>query len=214
MTYGVGVGLLVASMSLACSERTLSPDNAAKLISALDGFKREAHFKIETGVPLQSAFRCYTQAEVERMPLNQFVAERGWVRYEQREAAIGFGAKASCPAMALTPAGEAASGQWARRGVLGNQGTMWTVPIGRRELVDVTELAPAPDGSTQVEFDWRWVPNETGTAMRSSVPKADVFFNQTRKGRASCQRDDEWQCKLGIWATAADALGELSVPQL
>jgi hypothetical protein len=57
MKFGVGVGLLVASMSLACSERTLNRDSTATLISALDAFKREAHFRIETGVPLQSTFR-------------------------------------------------------------------------------------------------------------------------------------------------------------
>jgi hypothetical protein len=203
------MGVLVASMSLACSEQTLSPDSAARLISALDGFKREAHFRIETGVPFQSAFSCYTQAEVERTPLNQFVVARGWVRYEQRESVIGFGTKASCPAMALTPAGEAASSQWTRGRVASNQGTAWTVPIGRRELVGVTEVRPAPDGSTQVEFDWKWAPDETGMALRSSVPQASVFFDQARKGRASCRRrNDEWRCDLAMWAMAAD-VGEL-----
>lgn len=44
--------MLVASMSLACSEGPLTPDSAATLISAIDGFKREAHFRIETGVPV------------------------------------------------------------------------------------------------------------------------------------------------------------------
>lgn len=170
MTYRLGAGLLIVSMSLAYSERTLSPDNAAKSISALDGFKREAHFWIQTGAPLRSAFSCYTQAEVERTPLNQFVAARGWVRYESREAVIGFGTKASCPAMALTPAGEAASAQWTRRRVALNQGTAWAVPIGRREFLGVTEVEAAADGSTQVEFDWRWVPNEIGAALRTSVP--------------------------------------------
>ena len=204
------VGMLVASMSLACSEGPLTPDSAATLISAIDGFKREAHFRIETGVPLQSAFSCYTQAEVERTPVNQFVAERGWVRYEPREAVIGFGTKASCPAMALTPAGEAASAQWGRGRIASNEGTAWTVPIGRRELVGVPEVATAPDGSARVEFDWKWVPNETGAALRSSVPQANVFFDQTRNGRASCRREDnQWQCVLGMWTTAAD-VGEFS----
>lgn len=207
---GVGVGVLVAAMSLGCSERTLSRDTAARLISTLDGFRREAHFRIVTGVPLQSTFGCYTQAEVERTPLNQFVAERGWVRYEPREAVIGFGTKASCPAMALTPAGEAASAQWISGRVVSNQGTAWEVPIGQREFLTVTEVATAPDGSTQLEFDWKWVPNETGTALRSSVPQADVFFDQMRKGRAACRRGgNDWQCQLGMWMTPADAVGEL-----
>ena len=204
------VGMLVASMSLACSEGPLTPDSAATLISALDGFKREAHIRIETGVPLQSAFSCYTQAEVERTRVNQFVAKRGWVRYEAREALIGFGTKGSCPAMALTPDGQAASALWIRGRVPSDQGTAWAIPIGRREILNVTEVATGPDGSTRVEFDWKWVSNETGSALRDAVPQADVFFDQTRKGRASCRRtDDQWQCVLGMWTTAAD-VGEFS----
>lgn len=210
MRFRLGVVLLVATISLGCSERTLSRDSAARLISALDGFKREAHFRIQTGVPLQSAFSCYSQAEVERAPLNQFVVARGWVRYETREAVIGFGTKASCPAMALTPAGEVASAQWTRGRVVSNQGTGWAVPIGRRELVGVTAVEAAPDGSTQVEFDWKWVANETGAALRNSVPQAKGFFDQTRKSRASCRRTGgDWLCQLGMWGTPADAIGEL-----
>ena len=36
------------------------------------------------------------------------------MRYETREALLGFGTKSSCPAMVLTPAGEAASAAWRR----------------------------------------------------------------------------------------------------
>ena len=40
--------LLVPTVSLACSERTLTAERAARLIGDLDQFKREAHFTIET----------------------------------------------------------------------------------------------------------------------------------------------------------------------
>ena len=210
MRHRLGLLLLAATTSVACSERTLSPERAASMITALDEFKREAHFTIHIGVPLQSAFKCQSLAEVERTPLNQFVAERGWVRYETREAILGFGTKASCPAIALTPAGEAASSQWTRGDVASNEGTAWAVPIGRREFLTVAGLRTAPDGSAQVEFDWKWTPNEMGTALRKSVRSADALFDQARKGRASCrQSDDGWQCRLGMWTTPADALGEL-----
>ena len=210
MTRRLGLVLLAATTSVACSERTLSAEQAASLITTLGQFKREAHFMIRTGVPLQSAFKCESHAEVNRAPLNRFVVERGWVRYETREAILGFGTKTSCLAIALTPAGQAASAQWTRGHDVSNEGIAWAVPIGRRELLAVTGLSTAPDGSTQVEFDWKWTPNETGIALRKSVDEADVFFDQARKGRASCrQSDDGWRCQLGMWMTPADALGEL-----
>jgi hypothetical protein len=209
LRHRLGLVLLAAAASVACSEPTFGSDRAASLITGLDQFKREAHFTIHTGVPLQSAFQCISQAEVDRTPLNQFLVERGWVRYETREAILGFGTKASCPAIALTPAGEAASAQWIRGRGASSEGTAWAVPIGRRELLGVTGLTTAPDGSAQVEFDWKWTPNETGTALRKSVRNANVFFDQAKKGRATCrQSDDGWQCQLGMWMTPADALGE------
>jgi hypothetical protein len=127
--------LAAIGSGLGFSERTLSAESAARLISALDRFKREAHLRIERGVPFQSAFWCRTQDEIARMPLNQFVVQRGWVRYEHRESVIGFGTKASCPTMTLTPAGEAASAHWAR----GRPRTKG--PSGRSRSVNVNSFA-------------------------------------------------------------------------
>ena len=182
----------------------MTAERAASLIAALDGFKREAHFTIRTGVPLQSAFKCLSQPEVERLPLNRFAVERGWVRYEARAAILGFGAKASCPAMTLTPAGEAAAATWTPKRVASSEGAAWAVPIGRREVVGVTGLTTEADESTQVEFDWKWTPNETGTALRKSVAKANLFFDQARTGRASCRRTNEgWRCQLAACGESA-----------
>jgi len=199
--------ILTAAANCACSQGTLTSERAASLITGADGFKREAHFTIQTGVPLQSAFRCLARAEVEQMPLNQFAAERGWVRYEAREAILGFGKSASCPAITLTPTGEAASATWTRgRVASSSDGTAWGIPIGRRELLAVTDVTTAPDESTQVKFDWQWMPNETGTALRSSVARGNLFFDQRRTGRASCRRTDgEWRCELAAWTSPADA---------
>jgi len=89
-----------------------------------------------------------------------------------------------------------------------DEGVAWMVPIGRREFLAVKELSEAPDESMQVEFEWKWTPNDTGTALRRAVASANVFFDQTRTGRSSCrQSDDGWQCQLGMWAPV-DALGE------
>jgi len=209
MRHRIGLVLLAAITNVGCSERTLSPDRAASLIGNLEQFKREARLTIRTGVPLQTAFRCESQADVERTPVNRFVVDRGWVRYETREAVLGFGTKSSCPAMALTPAGEAASAQWTRGPVASGEGTAWGIPLGRREFVAVTGFTTAPDESTRVEFEWKWTPNETGTALQQSASTAKALFQQTRQGRASCRRgDDGWGCQMGMWTTPAD-VGEL-----
>lgn len=208
MTHRLAQVLLAATMSCACSDGTLTTERAASLITPLNGFQREVHFTIHTGVPLRLAFTCLSPAEVQRAPLNQFAVGQGWVRYETREADFGLGGKGSCPAMALTPAGEAASARWTRGRVPSEEGVAWMIPIGRRELLSVKKLSEAPDGSTQVEFEWKWTPNDTGTALRKAVAKADGFFDQARPGRASCrQSDDGWRCQLGMWSPA-DALAE------
>jgi len=208
MGHRLAVVLLAAIANCSCSERTLTPERAASVIAALDGFKREAHLTLYAGIPLRAAFGCLSRAEAERAPINQFAVRQGWVRYETREANFGLDGKASCPATALTPEGEAASAKWTRGRVPSNEGVAWMIPIGRREILGVTALKEAPAGSTQVEFDWKWTPNATGAALRREVPRANVFFDQTRAGRASCRRSDEgWHCQLGMWAPA-DALAE------
>jgi hypothetical protein len=183
MRTRLGLGLLLmAGMSFACAERALSPDRAASLIADLDAFKRDAHFRIRTDVPFQSAFECLSQSAVERAPLNQFVVSRGWARYETRQAILGFGKKESCPSLALTPNGEAASANWTRGNGGPAGGTAWTIPIARRELLGAPRLTPVGDDSTQVEFDWKWTPNEVGTALRESIPEAASFSTKAGKG--------------------------------
>ena len=198
---------LAAAATCACSRDTMNSERAASLISGTDEFQREAHFTIQTDAPLQSAFECVSQAEVERMPLHQFAVERGWMRYEVRIAGLGFGKTGSCPAMALTPTGQAASATWTRGRVASvPEGVAWSVPIGRREFIGLPRLTTAPDESTLVEFDWKWTPNDTGMALRQSVERANLFFNQKRTGRASCRRFDEgWRCEVALWTSPADA---------
>lgn len=205
MIHRAGLLLLVATVAFACSDRTLNDARAADVIQQLEQFKREAHFTIRTDTPLQTAFRCENRAEIERVPVNQFVVDRGWVSYETREAILGFGSKSSCPAMVLTPAGKAASEGWRRGRIATGEGTAWGIPVARREFVGVTALTTAADQSARVEFDWKWVPNETGTALRKLIPKADALFDQAKKGRASCRRSNNgWQCQMGMWTTPTD----------
>jgi hypothetical protein len=213
MKLHVGLAVVTLSMTVACGQRALDRERATVLIKDLDGFKGEPFFWIRTNMPFRSTFKCETQAEVERAPLHQFLTRQGWVRYETRSTVVGFDTKVSCPSLTLTPAGDAASARWTKaRGSMAGESS-WAVPIGRRELVAVTGLTSAPDGSTSAEFEWRWVANDIGTALRQSIPGADSFFDRTRKGHATCRRyDDGWRCTLGMWPTPADALGEFAPP--
>ena len=206
MRHRLALVVLVA-VTCACSQDALSSEGAAILIADSDGFKRQAHITIQTDAPMQSAFECLAQAEVERLPLHRFAVERGWVRYEARNARLGFGKTASCPATALTSAGLAASAAWTRgRVAAAPEGVAWSVPIGRRELIGAPRLTTASDESVQVEFDWKWTPNDTGLALRQAVEQANPFFDQKRTGRASCRRFDEgWRCELALWTSPADA---------
>ena len=199
--------VVLVAVTCACSQNTLSSERAANLIADSDGFKRQAHFTIHTEAPMQSAFECLAQTEIERMPLHRFAVERGWVRYEARNASLGFGKTASCPAIALTPAGQTASATWTRgRVASAPEGVAWSVPIGRREFVGAPKITTAPDESIQVEFDWKWAPNDAGMEIRQSVEQANLFFDQKRTGRASCRRFDEgWRCELALWTSPTDA---------
>ena len=207
MRHRLVLAMTAAAAIFGCSQDTLDSERAADLIANSDGFKREAHFTIQTDAPMQSAFECLAQVEIERMPLHRFAVERGWVQYEARNARLGFGKTVSCPALALTPAGQAASATWTRgRVASAPEGVAWSVPIGRREFVGAPRLTTAPDESTHVEFDWRWAPNDAGMALRQSVERANLFFDQKRTGRASCRRFDKgWRCELALWTSPADA---------
>jgi hypothetical protein len=210
MKYPLASMSIAVLLSVACSDGLLTPERAGKQIAGLEEFKREAHFTLRVNTPFQSAFKCLSELEVASVPINRFVVDRGWGRYEQRDGNFGFGTKASCPAMALTPSGEKASAGWRREQNGG--GTIWAVPIGQRELVGVTRAITSSEGPTQADFDfyWKWAPNETGSALRQSVPSANALFEATRKDRAWCRRlNEEWWCQLAMWTSAADASGEL-----
>lgn len=207
MRLRLALVMLTAAAGCACSQDTMSSERAASLITGADGFKREAHFTIQTNAPMQSAFECLTQADVEGRPLHRFAVERGWVRYKARNANLGFGKTASCPTLALTPAGQTASAAWTRGSVASApEGVAWSIPIGRREVVGVPRVTTSPDESAQVEFDWKWTPNDVGMALRESIDRANLFFDQRRAGRASCRRfDEDWRCQLALWTAAEDA---------
>ena len=61
MTHRIGLVLLAVTTSAACSERTLSAEQAASLITALEQFKREAHFTIRSATTRTGAGRAFAR---------------------------------------------------------------------------------------------------------------------------------------------------------
>jgi hypothetical protein len=217
MLFRVVVSASVIVMTVSgCSGGTLDRKQASRLIANLEGFKESAAFSIA----IESSFfresfplRCRTQAELEHHPVNVLLVKLGWVRYESRSIAVGFHEQADCPVMVLTEAGKSASAAWQAGPGSSGKGTAWTIPIGQRELVDVTGLTDAPGGSKLVEFEWKWAPNRLGTTLDESIAEASVFFRKSRKGSADCQRwDDGWRCRLTHIGNAFDDLGQFSIP--
>jgi len=99
MKYLLASMSIAAVLNCACSDGALTAEEAGEHIAGLDGFKREAHFTLRVNTPFQSAFKCFSESEVASVPINRFVVDRGWARYEQRDGNFGFGARGSCPAL-------------------------------------------------------------------------------------------------------------------
>lgn len=210
------VALTVAMvMTVGCSGRGLDRSRAARAVAALDHFKAPAYFSLQTDGPFfQGSFTltCRSQAELEHHPVNSFLMKQGWIRYESRSTPVGFRQQANCPVMILTDAGKTASAEWQSRRGIPEKSTVWTVPIGQRELVEVTGLTDAPDGSKLVEFHWKWSPNRLGHALQEVVAQAGTFFQQSRQGSADCRLwDDGWRCTLMQMGNSFEDLGEFSL---
>ena len=53
-----------------------------------------------------------------------------------------------------------------RRFLMRSNGILDVVPLAKKELGEVTRVRDA-DGEVTVDFTWRWIPNEVGTALVS-----------------------------------------------
>lgn len=54
------------------------------------------------------------------------------------------------------------------------------VPLGKKDLVDVTSVTANPDGTAAAHLTWRWIANDVGAAFRSGL----VFDRMTATHRA------------------------------
>jgi hypothetical protein len=65
------------------------------------------------------------------------------------------------------------------------------VPLAKKEIVAVSAPQPQPDGNTQVTIDWRWVPNEIGSVLKSGLV-AQVFASPHRAKATLMPSDGGW----------------------
>lgn len=75
------------------------------------------------------------------------------------------------------------------------------VPLAKKELIAVTAVRPAPDGTATAELSWRWLPNEIGSAFRSGVVHDRLA--STHAARATLLHDGSGWTVLRIVTSAS-----------
>lgn len=75
-----------------------------------------------------------------------------------------------------------------KRFLLRPNGLLDIVPLATKEFGDVTAVRQNPaDGSVTVDFTWKWIPNEVGTAFRTGV--VHDRYTTPQDGRATLMWD-------------------------
>jgi len=65
----------------------------------------------------------------------------------------------------------------------------WEIPIAKKSLVEVTGIIGGDKEQAQVEYTWKWVPNELGEKLNNLRPSLEL-----QKGRAAFRKyDDGWR---------------------
>src|SRR5687767_12744335 len=78
-----------------------------------------------------------------------------------------------------------------KRFLLRENGLLDIVPLAKKEMGTLTDGRKNPDGTLGVDFNWKWIPNEVGTAFTSG-PIHDRFA-QTHEARATLMwNGTEW----------------------
>jgi hypothetical protein len=165
--------LLALLLLASCSPRDfLTRRLAADLISASDQFKTTQEFVLQIGIVSSKNYPS---------PEYLVLQHHGWILAKPSACSPGL-VPPPCWDVLLTPYGVEAV-----RSVLPEEQTgksSLTIPVARRELVGVTGIS-ALDNSADVEFTWKWAPeNEVGDALysRDLIYKSTVGFRKYDDG--------------------------------
>lgn len=74
-----------------------------------------------------------------------------------------------------------------KRFLMRPNGLLDIVPLAKKEMGDVTAVRSSEDGTATVDFTWRWIANEVGSAFRTGLVH-DRFAAQ-QDGRATLMWD-------------------------
>jgi hypothetical protein len=168
-----GLTTLLAALCVAavfglasCGSKELNRSSAADVLEASDAFKNPVSITLQPqyrqSLALGGAGSQATPKE--EIALKRFLESRpdlavlnhlGLVEFKGTN--IQYPDSAASPVTVtatLTDAGKSASGDWQQ------SGDSWTIPVARRELVEVTGLTGGEGESkaARVEYTWRWKP--------------------------------------------------------
>lgn len=161
---------------MACSSGRLTRSGAADLIRSGEAFQKPASLTLlpeyrqsltligagsQTTPKEEFALRRFLESHADLAVLDHL----GLVDF--KVSRIEYPDSASSPvvvAATLTDKGRSASGEWQQ------SGAGWTVPIARRELVEVTGLTGGEGEAkaARAEYTWRWQPTEIGNYFDTS----------------------------------------------
>jgi hypothetical protein len=88
--------------------------------------------------------------------------------------------------LTIDPAGDVALSDKSRtdkRFLLRANGLLDIVPLAKKEMGKVTNVSANPDGTASVDFTWRWIPNEVGSAFKTGL--VHDRFAAEQDGRAT-----------------------------
>jgi hypothetical protein len=167
------LGAVIVISSAACGSNKLTRSSAAGLIESSEAFRKPVTINLlpeyRQSLTLigegsrdrpkeEFALRRFLESHADLAALNHL----GFVEFKVTN--IQYPDSASSPVTvtsALTDKGRSASGQWQQ------SGDGWTIPIAKRELVEVTGLTGGEGESKQarVEYTWKWQPTEAGASF-------------------------------------------------
>jgi hypothetical protein len=124
-----------------------TPSAAQQLISSSAEFSEYEFTNAGTSLPLKKR-----DMNEPALALAKDLARDGWIRRDGDGNAV-LSEKASSD----------------RRWLVRPNGFVDIVPLAKKEITGVTAVHDDPAGRPTVDFDWRWIPNEIGAAIRTGV---------------------------------------------
>ena len=92
--------------------------------------------------------------------------------------------------LTIDPTGDIALTEKSRtdkRFLLRQNGLLDIIPLAKKEMGEVKGVSASHDGSVIVDFTWRWIPNEVGTAFKTGL--IAERFATPQDGRATLMWD-------------------------